>query len=345
MARTRGPPLFYIENIEYCHRHYIGVAGQQHPMASQPLITLIAVGLATLLVAGCVAPTGDPEIFGTATGGTLEPGKIIQAGSSTVFPLAEVWAEQFGTVRGVAITVDGGGSGAGASGICHREIDLGDMSREMKPSEIEGDCAENGVNPIQWKVAFDGISVVVSRDNTFVQNLSVDELEHIFRGEDPATTWNQVDPEYPNNPIRLCYPDNDSGTYEYFGEVILHEADPRRGDGVQVNPDDNVLVRCLKSDPNAIGYFGFAYLQENTDSLRAVQVNGVAPTVETIADGSYAPLSRPIYIYTDGIPTGILADYMHYVLHPEGGQRLVEPVGYVPLDENTRLDMVEQLGR
>lgn len=308
-----------------------------------PLI-IVTITLALMAFSGCVSQGGgDPAIYGTQTGGTLEPGLIKQAGSSTVFPLAEVWAEDFGNARGVQIQVSGGGSGAGASGLCNGEIDLGDMSREMKDSEKTEKCAPNGIEPVQWKVAFDGLSVVVAKENSFVQDLTVEQLEHIFRAEGHATTWDEVDPEYPAEEIHLCYPDSDSGTYEYFNEVILDEGQPRTGESVQQSPDDNVLVTCLSGDTNAIGYFGYAYVVENTDRVRTVAVDGVQPEPETIADGSYTPLSRPIYIYTDGVPQGILYDYMAYVLHPEGGQALVPAVGYVALDPGTRGAMMDQL--
>lgn len=316
-----------------------------------PKTIITVTAIAAMALAGCTTTSpgggGDVDIYGSNTGGTIKNGVIEQRGSSTVFPLAELWAEDFGTTRQIAINVAGGGSGAGASGLCAKEIDLGDMSRAMKDSEKQT-CRSNGVEPVEWKVAFDGLSVVVDKDNTFVQDLSIVQLKSIFVGEDHVTTWNEVDPAFPDTPIRLCYPDSDSGTYEYFNEEVLgHEFEtvgPRTGGGVQQSPDDNVLVNCLSSDVNAIGYFGYAYVIENLDKVRAIKVEGVAPTDDTIADGSYAPLSRPIYIYTNGIPQGILRDYFAYAYHPDGGQFLVPETGYVPLDEGTRTAMLAQLG-
>ncbi len=309
------------------------------------MLVAAACLLGAALVAGCVATPGDEEIFGTATGGTVTPGVIKQAGSSTVEPLAKVWADEFGSARGVQVDVGSGGSGKGESGLCSRELDIADMSRPMKDSARDGACRDHGVDPVEWTVAFDGLSVVVGKKNTFVQALTVEQLSHIFRADGPATRWDQVDPGFPAKAIRLCYPGDDSGTYEYFNEAVLDGGEPRKGSGVQQSEDDNVLVTCLQNDPEAIGYFGFAYVQHNTDKVRPIRVDGVAPTFESIADGSYTPLSRPLYLYTDGVPEGVLADYLGYVYHAEGGQRLIQDVGYVALDEATRLAMLHQLDR
>lgn len=311
-------------------------------MRKHPRNLMLLLSLAGLLLAGCVAPSGDPEIYGSSSGGTIRDGAIRQEGSSTVLPIAERWAEDFGVKRQVDINVGGGGSGRGATGLCNGELDIGDMSRELKDSEKEV-CQAKGIEPVEWWVAFDGLSVVVSKKNTFVNDLSVEQLDHIFRSGDHATRWNQVDPTYPDRPIQLCYPDEDSGTYEYFNDEILDGEEPRRGDGVSQSSDDNVIVRCLQDNADAIGYFGFAYLLENEDSLRAVSVEGVAPSFQTISDGSYSPLGRPIYMYTNGVPTGLLGDYFHYAFHPEGGQSLVRDAGYVELDEQSRLRMLTQL--
>lgn len=311
-------------------------------MTTKPLF-LATAALAGLILSGCAGSTGgDVSIYGDATGGTLTDGVIRQAGSSTVLPLAEVWAEDFGGARGVQIQVAGGGSGAGATGICSKEIDLGDMSRRMKDSEKTGVCAQHGVTPVEWKIAYDALSVVVSRENDFLADVTPAQLKSIFTGE--HRNWNQVSPSFPNAGIDLCYPDSDSGTYEYFNEAILGSGvSPRTGEGVQQSPDDNVIVTCLRNNENAIGYFGLAYLDENRATVKAVKVSGVEPTAEHVNDGTYTPLSRFIYIYTDGVPEGILRDYIRYVLSPQGGQALVAEVGYVPLDGTTIDEMMAQL--
>lgn len=306
--------------------------------------TLLIAALVTFGLAGCAGSVAqDDELYGTHGGGTLDGVSIKQGGSSTVLPLAEVWGYNFGTARGIQVAVSGGGSGAGASNLCAKSIDLADMSRTMKDAEI-ANCRANGVEPVQWKVAYDALSVVVSNKNTFVKDLSVAQLKGIFQEKDFTTKWNQVDPSFPATDIHLCYPDSDSGTYEYFAEEILAKGKHRSGDGAQQSSDDNVLVSCLDADPNAIGYFGLAYVTENLNKVHAVKVNGVAPSANTVNDGSYKPLSRFIYIYTNGVPhENLLSDYLAYVFDSRGGQSFISDIGYVPLDEATRMTMLAQL--
>ena len=292
------------------------------------LANLTMSALVAVTLSGCTGFGGDAAIYGDGgiadNGdliGTLDARFIQQAGSSTVLPVAQAWADDFGGARGIQIKVAGGGSGAGGKGICQGELDIGDQSRPMKDSEFEL-CAEHGVDPVAWKVAFDGLSVVVSKDNTFVQDLSVEQLDLIFRKDDPATTWKDVDSRFPAEKIQACAPD------------------------AERSADDNALVTCVAGSEYAVGFFGFAYVQQNEDKLTAVKVSGVPPTFETIADGSYTPLSRPIFMVTDGVPEpgSILYDYFAFAFHPEGGQALVPQVGYVSLDEGTRTAMLEQLG-
>ncbi|MGB0652538.1 MAG: phosphate ABC transporter substrate-binding protein PstS family protein [Thermoplasmatota archaeon] len=307
---------------------------------------LTTLSLAIITLSGCTTSTGggDVSVFGAATGGTIEHNVIRQEGSSTVLPAAELWAEAFQQGRGVDVRVAGGGSGKGASGLCNKSLDVGDMSRAMKETE-KTTCRNNGVNPVEWIVAFDGLSVVVSKKNSFVTDLTVDQLHDLFIGEGHATTWDQIDGDFPAEKITLCYPDDDSGTYEYFNEAILHEAEPRKGgNNVQQSPDDNTLVNCIKDNEYAIGYFGYAYYIENDDKVNLVAVEGVKPSTATVAGGQYTPLSRPLYVYTNDVPHGMLKDYMAYILNADHGQQDVADVGYVPLDAGTLGRMHDQLG-
>ncbi len=288
------------------------------------IITTIA--LAVIALSGCTAPE------------TLQ-----QEGSSTVLPLAEVWAEDFGAKTGAIVNVAGGGSGHGASGLCDATLDLGDMSRAMKDSEKEI-CRANGIEPVEWKVAFDGLSVVVNKGNDFAKDLSVDQLFHIFTGN--ANKWTDVEPAIsgaPNAPIKLCIPDNESGTYEYFFEEILEDNDETAefASKAQQSADDNVLVSCIAGDNDAIGFFGFAYVASNADKVKPVSVGGIMPSAQTIEDGRYTPLSRPLYIYTAASITGPAYDYIHYIL--TDGQELVPTVGYVKLSPTVQQAMLSQL--
>lgn len=302
---------------------------------------LVALLLAGPLV-GCVSsetPVGGP--------GELEivQGQLQQAGSSTVLPVAEAWAEELAPF-GLQVVVSGGGSGAGASKLCAGEIDIGDMSRELKASEVE-DCRANGVEPVVWEVAFDGLTVVVPHGNAWVDFLTVAELAHIWRSDDPARTWADVREGWPAERIRLFGPDSDSGTYEYFNEVILDEKAPRSD--YTPSADDNVLVEGVASSTYAIGHFGYAYFVENEGRLRAVPIQAedageaVAPSPETIADGSYAPLSRPLFMVTDGEPEPGTPIHSYFLYGLTEGQALVSEVGYIALDQATLDEQLERL--
>lgn len=285
-------------------------------------------------IAGCAGNGGS--------GGSV----LQQAGSSTVYPIAEAWAAELAQ-QGIQVTVSGGGSGRGASALCAGEIDIGDMSREMKESEIET-CRANDIEPQIWKVAYDGLTVVVSADNDFVDHLTVSELEHIWRANDPARTWADVRDGWPNEEIRLFGPDSDSGTYEYFNEVILGQTCgddgesqcPIRSD-YQPAADDNRVVEGVTSSPHALGHFGFAYYLDNQARLKAVPIAAdagsepVDPTFETIASGEYAPLSRPVFMITNGKPQPDTPLHGYFTYAMNEGQQLVPEVGYVALDEQT----------
>lgn len=298
--------------------------------------------LAAAALAGCAGGNSTDQ---TDTA-DIPAGTLQQAGSSTVFPIAEAWAEEIAAVSGgkIQVTVAGGGSGRGASAICAKEVDIGDMSRAMKQSEIDG-CRANGVEPQVWKVAFDGLTVVVNPSNDFVDSLSVEELNHIWRSDAPAQRWSDVRAGWPDEEIVLFGPDSDSGTYEYFNEVIL-EAEAPRSDYTP-SPRDEILVEGVATEPFAIGHFGFAYFTGSADRLRAVPIvpaggtEGVEPTFETIADGSYTPLGRPIYMVTNGIPAEgtPLRYYFEYAMND--GQKVIRDVGYVELDAAT---LTEQRG-
>lgn len=312
-------------------------------MSNIRTITLLIATLVAAALAGCA--TGSDDRSG-ADGEPAPQGTLQQAGSSTVFPIAEAWAEELAP-RGLQVVVAGGGSGAGASRLCAKEIDIGDMSRPMKESEKQA-CQANGVEPVEWKVAYDGLTVVVPTSNTFVDHLTIEELEHIWRPTDPAQTWADVRAGWPAEKIILYGPDSDSGTYEYFNEEVLGKkcgADGKqqcapRSDYTP-SADDNVLVEGVTRSPYAIGHFGFAYYLESQDRLKAVPIkeeagsSAVAPTFDTIADGSYSPLGRPIYMYTNGVPTE--GTPLHYYLRYAftEGQDWVQDVGYVGLDEAT----------
>ena len=255
------------------------------------------------------APTEDPMAMYAPDAVT---GDIITAGSSTVFPLSERMAELFQQEGYTGnITVDSIGTGAGFERFCKTgETDISNASRAIKDSEVEL-CTAIGREPIGFRVGTDALTVVVSAENDFVTALSKEQLGKIFTAQ--FTTWDQVDPTFPAEAILVYGPGADSGTFDYFNEVVVAplylnadgKADLVAGEeallgapGAQFSEDDNVLVQGVEGSKYAIGYFGFAYFNENKGKLKAVAVEGVEPSEATVNDGTY-PISRPLFIYSD----------------------------------------------
>jgi phosphate transport system substrate-binding protein len=225
-------------------------------------------------------------------------GDIVSAGSSTVFPLAERMAERFQN-EGFSgqITIDSIGSGAGFERFCVAgETDVSNASRPIKDSEVES-CRAIGREPVTFRVGTDALAVTVSKDNGFVESLTLEQLALIFS---TAEKWSDVDPAWPNEPILRYSPGTDSGTFDYFVEEIFakNEEPLLSADNLQLSEDDNVLVQGVEGSPYTIGYFGYAYYQENRDKLRAVAIEGIEPSLESVNEGTY-PLARPLFIYSD----------------------------------------------
>jgi phosphate transport system substrate-binding protein len=231
-------------------------------------------------------------------------GNIVTAGSSTVFPLSQAMAERFKS-EGYAgnITIDSIGTGAGFERFCTAgETDIANASRAIKAEETAA-CQAIGRTPIEFRVGTDALAVVVSSENDFLTNLTIEQLATIYNGD--AKTWADVDPSWPAEAIQLFSPGTDSGTYDYFVEVVLADDGTKlQGAGAQFSENDNVLVQGVEGSPYAIGYFGYAYFQENQGKLKALQIDGITPDAQTAENGDY-PLSRPLFIYSDA---KILAD-------------------------------------
>jgi len=225
-------------------------------------------------------------------------GDIITAGSSTVFPLSERMAERFQD-EGYAgnITIDSIGSGAGYERFCVAgETDISNASRAIKDSERES-CAAIGRTPIEFRVGTDAIAIAVSKDNDFLTALSLEQLAIVFS---TAETWADVDPSFPAEPIQRFIPGTDSGTFDFFVEEVFDkdEVPILSAANTQLSEDDNVLVQGIQGSPYAIGFFGYAYYNENKDTLNALSLNGVEPNEKSAEDSSY-PLARPLFIYSD----------------------------------------------
>ncbi len=257
-------------------------------------------------------------------------------GSSTVFPITEVVAEEFNKQHpGVRIAVGVSGTGGGFKKFCIGEIDINDASRAVKEKEI-AKAVENKIEFIEIPVAFDGLSVVANPKNTFLDALTVAELNKIWEPGSKITKWSQVRDGWPEAEMKLYGPGTDSGTFDYFTEAINGEAQACRADFTK-SEDDNVLVRGVAGDQHSLGFFGFAYYIENKDKLKVVPIDpgtgGVAPTMETINNGTYTPLSRPIFIYVSkaAAERKEVQDFVTFYL--KNAPKLVKEVGYVPLPQ------------
>ena len=263
-------------------------------------------------------------------------GTIEADGSSTVGPLTEAVIEEFAAVApGITVTNGVSGSGGGFERFANAEIQVSNASREIKPEEAEL-AASNGVEFYVFDVAYDGITVVVSAENDFVETLTVEQLQQIWSADGGVTTWADVNPDWPEEPIELYGPGADSGTFDYFNEAILGDL-PVRTDYIP-SEDDNVLVQGVMGSPYALGYFGFTYYEENADTLRAVAIDngsgGVEPSIESISDGTYAPLSRTLFIYVnagDLQSDPALQEFLRFYIAESGP--LATDVGYVPLPD------------
>ena len=224
-------------------------------------------------------------------------GNIIIDGSSTVYPITEIVAEEFTYENpDVKVTVAESGTGGGMKKFVEGEIDIVNASRKIKDSELE-QAKANGIDVLELVVANDGISVVVNSENAFATDLTKEELAHFFRNENPAKYWSDVREGFPNELIKVYTPGTASGTFEFFTEVVNDEAKSQREDAI-LSEDDNVLVKGVSEDKYSIGYFGYSYYEANKDKINLVSIDGIAPSSETINDGTYL-LSRPLFIYFD----------------------------------------------
>jgi phosphate transport system substrate-binding protein len=268
--------------------------------------------------------------------------QIIQIdGSSTVFPITEAVSEEFQKAKkgAVKVTVGIAGTGGGFKKFCRGETDISDASRPILKQEMET-CKQSGVQYIELPIAYDALAVMVNPKNDWVKALTVPDLKKMW---DPAaqgkvTNWNQVRSEWPNSPLKLFGPGADSGTFDYFTEAIVGKAKSSRGD-FTASEDDNVLVQGIANDRNALGYFGFAYYIENQKKLKAAPIDAgkgpVLPSAKTVEDGSYQPLSRPIFIYISKKSLDSRPEVREYVeFYLKNAPTLVKQVKYVALPQN-----------
>jgi phosphate transport system substrate-binding protein len=290
------------------------------------------------------ASTGASPSAATSTDPSAEPltGSVKVDGSSTVYPITEAVAEDFQAANsGVKVSAAFSGTGGGFKLFCVGDTDINDASRPIKKDDDgEGKaCAANNIEYVELQVAIDGLTVVVNPANTFATCLTVEELAKIYGPDSPqALKWSDVRAGFPADPVNRFMPGADSGTFDYFTEVINGEVDAATQFATP-SEDDNVLVTGVAGDVNAIAFFGYAYFVENKDKVKAIEVDGgsgcVAPTDATINDNSYEPLSRPLFIYPDVGKAKARPELKSFVdFYLDNSQALSSEVGYVALPDD-----------
>lgn len=323
--------------------------------SSTGFVRVLAAAAAAVLVLGACG--GDDDADGGTAGSGSEAelsGAITIDGSSTVAPLSEAIAEEFRTEQaGVDVSVGTSGTGGGFKKFCANEIDVADASRPIKDEEVAA-CEAAGVDYTEFRVGLDGLAVVTSAENTFLDCLTTEQLGTIFK-EGGATTWDQVDPKFPAEKIAIFAPGTDSGTYDFFVEEVLGAPDDegslKARTDYTASEDDNTLVQGIKGEKNSWGYFGFAYFTENESVLKAVKVAGedgacVEPSNETVESGDY-PLSRPLFIYVknSALSRPEVHEFVRFYL--ETTPELITDVGYTPApaeDYEKGLEALESAG-
>lgn len=300
---------------------------------------LILIAAVTLSVASCGNNKKDKE-----------SSSINIDGSSTVYPVTEAIAEEFRAVDpDVAVTIGVSGTGGGFKKFGRGETAISNASRPIKDKE-KAIAEENGIDYIELEVAYDGLAVVINPENDWVDCFTVEQLKKIWEpaAQGTITRWNQVNPEWPDEEIHLFGPGVASGTFDYFTEAIVGESGSSRGD-YTASEDDNVLVQGVSGDKFGLGFFGLAYFEENSDKLKMVAVNGgegcIEPSTETVSNGTYAPLSRPLFIYVNSSSVQQnpkVVDFIEFYLNE--APSLLKDVGYVPLTDSEYKEQRDKFG-
>jgi phosphate transport system substrate-binding protein len=312
------------------------------------LLTLAAVvAVASFLVAGCGRDENNAASTTAATtgGGSQSlSGRIEVDGSSTVGPFVTAGAEEFqGQNPDVQVTVGISGTGGGFERFCAGETDISDASRPIKEDEEVPVCQKNGIEYTELQVANDGIAVVVNKENDWAKCLTVEQLNKIWGPDSKVDNWNQVDSSFPDQKMTLAGPGTDSGTFDFFTAQINGEEDASRTD-YQATEDDNVIVQAIEGDKGGLGYFGLSYFEQNQESINDVEVDGgdgcVAPSTESVQDGSYTPLSRPLFIYVKNtsLQKPEVKAFVQYLL--DNGDTIAQNALFVPMtDEQAQKSM------
>lgn len=303
-------------------------------------LTLAIALTGTLALAACGGGSDDSSNGSNGSSGsnneeTGSKQQVLLDGSSTVYPIMEAVAEEYaGVAPEVDVSVGVSGSGGGFEKFTKGEIDISNASRPIKDEEAQV-ANDNGIEFTEFEIAYDGLSVVVNKENDWVDQLTIDQLKQIWIEDGSAKKWSDIDPSWPDEEIAFYSPGADSGTFDYFNEVVLE--DEPIVQSATLSEDDNVLVTGVAGNKYAIGYFGYAYYAENTDTLKVVPIvnpetnEAVEPTNETIESGDYAPLSRPLFIYVnnEAVKDESVYNFVEFTLENAG--ELATDVGYVSL--------------
>jgi len=311
-------------------------------------LTIAAVlAVAVILVAGCGREENSASTAGTPTaGGTTAnlSGRIEVDGSSTVGPFVTAGAEDFQAQNsGIQVTVGISGTGGGFERFCAGETDISDASRPIKDDEEVPVCQKNGIEYTELQIANDGIAVVVNNENDWATCLTVEQLKKIWEPDSKVKSWKDIDASFPDEALTLAGPGTDSGTFDFFTNEINGEEGASRTD-YQATEDDNVIVQAVEGDKGGLGYFGLSYFEQNKENLKDVQVDGgsgcVTPSTETVQDGSYTPLSRPLFIYVKNtsLAKPEVKAFVQYLLDNE--EAIAQNALFVPLtDEEAQKSM------
>jgi phosphate transport system substrate-binding protein len=287
-----------------------------------------------------------------AAGASVATAQVVKIdGSSTVFPVTEAVAEEFQKAKkgAIKVTVGISGTGGGFKKFCRGETDISNASRPILKSEME-ECAKGGVRYLEMPVAYDALTVVVNPKNK-LSSISIDDLKKMWEpgAQGKITKWNHVNPSFPDAPLKLFGAGADSGTFDYFTEAVTGKAKSSRGD-FTASEDDNVLVQGISRDVNALGFFGYAYYAENKDKLKALQISWkggppVGPSTETVLNGTYQPLSRPIFIYVNekAAQKSEVKEFVEFF--NKNADKLVKEVKYVPLPAQAYSYNLETFGK
>jgi len=341
---------------------------QRNSRVSRRKLLAVAGGLGVAGLAGCTQQntggddTAEPTSGGSdgsgsggsGDGGSQElSGDIAIAGSSTVFPLATAMGERFEEEHNqVSISLQSTGSGGGfANYFCTGQTDFNNASRPIQPEEEE-QCAGNDVEPVELKVATDALTVIVNNDNDWIgEGLTVEELRQIWSAESQPETWSDVNSEWPDEPLELYGPSDASGTYDYFIEAIIGEEGPGHRQDYSPTEQDRTIVQGVSGSEYAMGYLGFAYYSENTDTVQAVPIendegNYVEPSLDTALSGEYNPLSRPLFTYpkVSALQEAHIGEFARFWIENATSREIVaDEVGYVPLSDEEQSTMLSRI--